>query len=204
MATPPAVDLTLGRGQPIRLRLAVPEDRAALEAGFAHLSDDARYTRFFTAMPKLSGRMLGHLTDLDGQYRLAIAAFDPSRPSEVGSDDGFGVAVARFIRPADDQSGRAELAISIIDEYHGVGLGTVLMTSLVMAAQRNGLAVLGAYVLRTNRGMTQLLRRFGAAEVAIDSPEASVAYYELAVATALDAAEVGPSLVRALEPILAE
>ena len=202
MAQPPSVDLTLGTSTAVRLRLATPDDQAALQAGFAHLSDDSRYQRFFTAMPKLTSAMLGQLTDLDGHNRLAIAAFDPTRASEVGaSSDGFGIAVARYVRPRDDTRNAAELALSVIDEYHHLGLGTLLMASLVMAAQRHRIGILAAYTLGNNDGMVHLLQRFGGNEVPLDPPEPATRYFELGVDSALDHAQINPALVRSLEPM---
>jgi hypothetical protein len=44
----------LADGTSVRLRLLRREDRAKLLAGFARLSDESRYSRFFTATPRLS------------------------------------------------------------------------------------------------------------------------------------------------------
>jgi GNAT superfamily N-acetyltransferase len=150
------VDVSGGR---VRLRVAEPSDVDALEVGFTHLSADSRYMRFFTAMPRLSGRLLGQLSDLDGVNRLAIAAFDPDRPSEVGTDDGAGIGVGRYVR-TDDRT--AELALALIDEYHGRGIGRVLLASIVVAADVHGIVTLQAYVLPNNVAMLAMMIGLGA------------------------------------------
>jgi len=155
------VEVELSDGSRAMIRVATPEDAPALEAGFVHLSDDSRYARFFTAVPKLSGSVLRQLTELDGTKRLAIAAFDPDRASEVGTDDGFGIAVGRLISPEDEPT-VAELAVAVIDEYHGRGLGRWLVAALVAAAEKVGFTELRGFVLSTNEPMIALFKDLGA------------------------------------------
>jgi GNAT superfamily N-acetyltransferase len=195
------VDFPL-RGGRARIRLARHEDAGALQAGFAHLSQDSRYTRFFTAMPKLSGALLGQLTELDGVDRVAIAAFDPDRPSEVGEDDdGYGIGVGRFIRP-DSGGDVAELAVAIIDEYHGHGLGRILMASIVVAAQQRGVATLQAYVLNTNSAMLTMLTRLGAVDHDVDDWGHGVRLLELGVDATLSHAFFDDELITRLRWVL--
>lgn len=175
--------IDLDDGSRVTIRVATPDDAPALEAGFAHLSDDSRYARFFTAVPKLSGAVLRQLTELDGTTRLAIAAFDPDRPSEVGTDEGFGVAVGRLIAPEDDPTA-AELAVAVIDEYHGRGLGRWLVAALVAAAEQVGFTELRGFVLTTNEPMIALFRDLGATVRTDHPPEAGVIEFGVAVADA--------------------
>src|SRR5690606_20802796 len=130
------VELTTRTGFRVRLRQARHEDDRALQVGFTHLSEESRYARFFTAVPRLAGSLLESLTNIDGHHRMAIAAFDPTRESEVGEPDGYGIAVARYIQ-ADVGSPAAELAIAIIDEYQHLGLGHILLTALEVVAEAN-------------------------------------------------------------------
>jgi GNAT superfamily N-acetyltransferase len=194
-----AVEVPTRSGWTVRLRQARPGDEEALLVGFAHLSEQSRYTRFFTALPRLPERLLAQLTDLDGRHRMAIAAFDPSRPSEVGGPDGFGVAVARYIQP-DPEVADAELAIAIIDDYQRKGLGHVLLTGLEIVGRANGLDRLHAVVLGTNFPMTRLLVRHGAVLVPEVGADPGVRRYSLDLGvdprTHADAA-----LVDALEPL---
>src|SRR6185369_10800690 len=81
-------------GTPVRMRLLRPDDRAKLLAGFDRLSDDSRYARFFTAMPRLSDATLDRLLATDGWNHLAIGAEAGDQPPETAE----GLGVARFIR----------------------------------------------------------------------------------------------------------
>jgi GNAT superfamily N-acetyltransferase len=174
----PMVELTTATGFRVRVRQAREEDEDALLAGFRHLSEASRYARFFTAIPALTARLLETLTDLDGRQRVAIAAFDPSRPSEVGSPDGYGVGVARYIQ-ADPDVPSAELAVTVIDEYQHQGVGDVLLTALELVAAANGIERLEAVVLTSNGGMTRLLQSHGAVDIEPPEPDPGVRWFAI-------------------------
>lgn len=193
------VEVETSSGLRVRIRPANPGDEELLLVGFTHLSDQSRYNRFFTAIPRLSGRLLKELTDIDGHARVALAVFDPSRPSEVGGPDGFGIAVARYIQ-ADPAVPEAELAIAIIDEYQRQGLGDVLLTALHVVGRAHGLECLYAVVLGMNVGMTRLLVRHGGKLVHDPDDDVSVRRYQLDLRT--DPTEhAEPALVEALQPL---
>ena len=121
-------------GTRVRMRQIGPADRARLAAGFEKLSRESRYHRFFTAMPELPDRILDRLVATDGWKHVAIGA-------EVASDDpalAEGLGVARFIR-LDDAPDVAEVAVAVIDEKQGLGLGTLLLKALVEAARERGI-----------------------------------------------------------------
>jgi len=196
----PHVELTTATGLTVRVRQARPQDGPALQAGFEHLSDDSRYTRFFTAVPKLSGSLLRQLTDIDGGHTFAFAVFDPRRPSEVGSEDGYGIGVARWIRTKADPT-VAELAIAVIDSYHGHRLGSLLMTGLVVSAHVHGITALSAFVLATNQAMINLLLRLGAERQTAEPGEYAVASYLLGVDTAWAGLAADPATIEAFRSI---
>ncbi len=210
-AAPGSVVVTTRTGLEVLLRQARPTDDVALRAGFEHLSSDSRYMRFFTAVPRLSGSLLHHLTDLDGRYKIAIAAFDPSRPSEVapiGGDiarDGYGIAVARVIQP-DPEIPVAELAIAIIDDYHGAGLGNILMTALIVVARSRGIERMQAFALSTNSAMIRIMHRYGAHEIHLEPLEPGVRALEFPIidafgTSALDRGGADPALVERLSAL---
>ena len=182
------VEVTTSDGTPIRVRRGLRSDTAALLAGFEHLGEESRYHRFFTAMPILSNPVLDQLTDVDGPYRMAIAAFDPTRDSEVGTDDGYGVGVARCIPSRADQR-TAELAVTVIDEYQGRGVGRVLLEALVVGALHGGLTSLYGYVMTTNAPMVHLFGRLGGRDQHVERPEPGVR--RLAIDLAAASASMG-------------
>jgi RimJ/RimL family protein N-acetyltransferase len=148
----PGVVHHLRDGTPVRLRLIGPADRARLAAGFEKLSRESRYWRFFTAMPHLPERMLDRLVATDGWKHVAIGA-------EVASDDpaaAEGLGVARFIR-LDDAPEVAEVAVAVVDAKQGLGLGTLLLRTLVDAARERGIRRFRAMVLSENARARALL-----------------------------------------------
>jgi acetyltransferase len=197
-------------GLPVALRQARATDRAALLAGFVHLSDESRYARFFTAVPELSPALLNRLTDLDGELRFALAVFDPEHPTEVDPEadtgdidpatDGLGIAVARWARNSSSDT-TAELAITIIDAYQSRGLGVVLMAGLFATARRHGITKLRAEVLASNRAMIGLCHRLGGVEVPVEPHDATLHCLELDCEVGLDRAELHPSVRAALESL---
>jgi GNAT superfamily N-acetyltransferase len=164
----------LADGIRVRLRLLRPDDRDWLLAGFARLSAESRYRRFFTAMPELPEPVVRRLLAVDGWNHLAIAA--EAATEDPGGAESFGVA--RFIRlPAAPHI--AEAAVAVVDHMQRRGLGTLLLATLAAAARERRITRFRAEVLRTNGAANALLREF--AEHAQAVMEGPVAVYEAAL-----------------------
>lgn len=158
-------DVRLADGTDVRLRPVRPNDQAALVEAFGRLSPESRLLRFFTPMSRLSPRQLQYLTHIDYVDHFAWAAFDRARVDEPGSTpDGLGIGVARYIR-LDDEPDVAELAVAVVDDYQGRGLGTLLVEALVTVARERGIRRFCAFVRNENAPMLSVLHRFGASEV---------------------------------------
>lgn len=118
----------LSGGQRIHLRPMRPSDKQMLLDGFEHLSPDSRYARFMAPKSTLSDRELRYLTEVDGINHFAIGAIRRhlvSKPEGVGS--------ARFVRLS-DQPDTAEPAVTVLDDFHGKGLGSIMLQRLIEAA----------------------------------------------------------------------
>lgn len=161
-------------GTPVRMRLLRPDDRAKLLAGFDRLSDDSRYARFFTAMPRLSDATLDRLLAMDGWNHLAIAAEAGDQPPETAE----GLGVARFIRLPEAED-VAEAAVAVVDHMQHRGLGTLLLARLSAAAHERGIRHFRAEVMRTNQAMVSLLHGIDAQAHA--TYDGAVAIYDLAI-----------------------
>ena len=137
----------------VRVRAIGPGDAEWLQAGFARLSPESRYRRFFTPVPRLTRSMLERLTATDGWNHVAIGAETlcggGSGPSPVG--------VARFFRLG-DRPDAAEVAVTVIDELQGRGLGRMLLRELGKTAWRLGIRHFVATVLPDNEPMRALIR----------------------------------------------
>lgn len=157
----------LADGTRVLVRPLVPEDRAELVARYGTLSPRSRRLRFVSAPAHLSERLLAHLLDVDYVDRHALVATlvdEPGRPS---------IGVARYLRNRDDPT-VADAAVTVIDEYQGRGIGTLLLTSLVAAAMTNGIEVFTADILWDNSELLDALRAVGARVVAGEPGMAAV------------------------------
>jgi protein lysine acetyltransferase len=95
------------------------------------------------------------------RYRAHIHHPDHAALLAVCSHDGQGVGVARYIRHPHDREA-AEVAVAVVDEWQGAGLGTELLSRLAEHARGQGIerftAVLPADDLRARRLLTSVAR----------------------------------------------
>lgn len=119
-------------------------DEPALHALLRGLGANSRRMRFFT-----SG------ADLDRAAHWA-AQVEPDTFGIIARDAvGRLVGHAAYARVA---PGRAEVAVEVADDMHGLGLGTILVERLAAAAERQGIARFVADVLPENRAMLDVFR----------------------------------------------
>ena len=140
-------------GSEVLIRPVQPADAPLLADGFARLSDKSRRMRFLARKDQLSAAELRYLTDVDHHDHEALGALDQA--------DGRGVGVARYVRDAEDRHS-AEIAVTIVDDWQGRGLGTELLTRLSGRARSEGIRRFTALVADDNRAMAGLLRNMGA------------------------------------------
>lgn len=148
-------EVILSDGTRVILRPLVPEDGPRIVEGFARMSPESRYRRFMSPVDELSPEMLRKLTDVDYVDRFAWAALAKDEPGRPG------IGVARYVRCEDDPQ-VAEAAVTVIDEYQGRGLGTLLLQALGAAALEHGIARFRGYVLEDNRAIREILEEEGA------------------------------------------
>jgi len=149
-------DGTLVLVRPIR-----PDDKGLLRNGFDRLSPASRYRRFLAPVEELSETELKYLTEIDYVDHFAWAAVRADRRDE-------GMGVARYIRLKEEPH-VAEAAVTVVDEYQGRGLGTLLLALLGAAALAAGVRFFRAYGLADNSPMRDLLDSLGA-RTEFDSP----------------------------------
>ena len=138
-------------GSVITIRPIRAED-LALEREFVNgLSAHTGYQRLMSAR-RPSLEELVRFTDIDRERELALIATTPVQGRERQ------IAVARYVK---ESSGDAEFAIVLSDDWQGRGLGTRLLTSLVVAARSHGVRRLVGTTLSTNGAMLALGRKLG-------------------------------------------
>ena len=144
--------IVLRDGSRVRLRQGHSSDKELLLRGFERLSPESRYRRFLAAMPELSEERVRYLTEIDHHDHEAIAAVD--------EQTGDGIGVARYIRDPHRRD-VAEVAVTVIDDWQGKGVGTRLLEVLGARARAEGITSFTALMLATNRGMMEVLEALG-------------------------------------------
>jgi RimJ/RimL family protein N-acetyltransferase len=141
--------VVLRDGSTVLIRPVRSADAPLLADGFARLSARSRQLRFLTPKQDLSSAELRYFTDVDHHDHEALGALDHA--------DGRGVGIARYVRDADDPHA-AEIAVTIIDDWQGRGLGTELLAQLSERARSAGIRRFTALVSADNPAMAGLLR----------------------------------------------
>jgi GNAT superfamily N-acetyltransferase len=144
------------------MRQVQSADAALVADGFARLSPRSRQMRFLTRKKQLSAAELRYLTDVDHHDHEALVALNPA--------DGRGVGIARYIRHTGDPRA-AEIAVTIVDDWQGRGLGTELVTRLSGRARCAGISRFTALVAEDNMAVARMLSNTSA-RIASRSPGA--------------------------------
>src|SRR3954451_6145231 len=144
--------LTLRDGSRVLVREVRPDDRELFVAGFDRLSEEARYRRFMAHKKRLGERELDFLTRLDHRNHEAVGAID--------EETGAGVGVARMVRSEDDPD-QAEAAVVVVDDWHGKGVGGLLLDRLTRRARDLGVKRFTASLFTDNRRMLALFDHLG-------------------------------------------
>lgn len=160
-------------GTAVRLRAVRPSDKAAFQAGFSQLSEQAIYHRFFQTKRSLSEAELAYLTEVDFRDHVALVVELDQVLETPGGRHGPGelVGVGRFIRlPKDRGLDMAEVAFTVGDEVQGRGIATQLLSHLAAIARGLDIRAFVAEVLPDNRAMLDVFGHsgLGATERVVD------------------------------------
>jgi RimJ/RimL family protein N-acetyltransferase len=142
--------IELRDGSRVEVRPIQPGDKELLVGAFDRMSEDSRYRRFFQPVHELRPSVLEFLTEVDHHDHEALIALE----------DGQAVGVARFVRSPEMPS-RAEVAVSVVDDRHGNGLGTGLLELLADRAREENVTHFTALVQAENPGAVRILSALG-------------------------------------------
>ena len=145
--------VVLRDGSAVLIRQVRGTDAPLLAEGFARLSAASRQMRFLGVKKELSAAELRYFTDVDHHDHEALGALDLA--------GGHGVGIARYVRDADDPQA-AEIAVTIVDDWQGRGLGTELLARLSDRARQEGIRRFTALADPGNVAVAALLRNAGA------------------------------------------
>jgi GNAT superfamily N-acetyltransferase len=144
-------------GSSVTVRPIRPADAPLLADAFGRLSAVSRQSRFLGIKDELSAAELRHFTVVDHHAHEALIAISPV--------DGRAVGVARFVRSAESRR-RAELAVTVIDDWHRRGLGRALLDRLTERARDEGIGTFTALIADDNAAALALLHeRSGSATI---------------------------------------
>jgi len=145
--------VVLRDGSAVLIRQVRSTDAPLLADGFARLSAASRQMRFLGVKKELSAAELRYFTDVDHHDHEALGALVRA--------SGQGVGIARYVRDADDPQA-AEIAVTIVDDWQGRGLGTELLAQLSDRARQEGIRRFTALADPGNVAVAALLRKAGA------------------------------------------
>ncbi len=142
-----------GVAQRVVVRPVLPQDAAPTSAFFAGLSSKARYDRFMAPVRELSQGLVERFTRIDYQEHLALVAevYDGNQETVIGE--------VRYVRDGDGLS--AEFAVTVAEDWQGLGLARTLLGKLICRATADGVRTLRGQTLATNAAMMHLARKAG-------------------------------------------
>jgi acetyltransferase len=127
-----------------------PSDRKRLKEGFESASAESIFLRFLAPQPRLSSSQLEYLTAIDHVRHEALIAVDP--------DTGQSFGTARYIRN-DDNPGTAEFAVGVGDRWMRIGLGTALLSALILRAREVGVIQFTGLIHPDNTAIRRLVEK---------------------------------------------
>jgi acetyl coenzyme A synthetase (ADP forming)-like protein len=143
-------DVVLRDGSTVRIRPARPKDLARVQDYLLGLSPETRRLRFWTVAVDV-GELARKIVDVDYQDHLTMLVLR-------GGDEGTMIGGAQYSRI---DGGRAEIGMSVADEWQGRGIGSILLGQLAQAAAERGVTIFVAEVLPENHGMIGVFRESG-------------------------------------------
>ena len=145
--------VVLRDGSTVLIRPVRSTDAPLLADGFARRSPQSRQMRFLGTKTTLSAAELRYVTKVDHYDHEAIGA--------LSAADGRGVGIARYIRDAEEPQA-AEIAVTVVDDWHGRGLATELLRRLSDRARQAGIHRFTALAAAENVAVAGLARKLGA------------------------------------------
>ncbi|PWN03032.1 GNAT family N-acetyltransferase [Nocardioides silvaticus] len=141
-------DVLLRDGGTAHIRPVSPDDEQLMVEFYSRVSDESKYYRFFSPMPRLSDRDVRRFTHVDHRERVALVMILGGRMIAVGRYD--------VVRPSE-----AEVAFLVEDQHQGRGIGQLLLEHLAQAGRERGVERFVAEVLPDNNKMIQTFREAG-------------------------------------------
>jgi len=141
-------------GRAIFIRSIRQSDEERMRAGIEQLSNKTRYLRFFSVRAMPPDAVIERLVDADGHDHIAWGAI------HLDDVDDPAVGAVHAIR-IDADSSLGEFSVAILDDYHGVGLGRMLTTVLMINCELEGICELDIQTLSDNLPAIRFVKGIG-------------------------------------------
>ena len=176
-------------GRPVIIRPLAADDREALVHGYHELSPHSVYMRFLGYKSGLTETELDHLTHQHPHEHLTLGM----KVKEEG--ESVGIGLARYQLVEGSHPAIAEFGVIVVDRYHGLGGGTLLLRHLCHEARVNGITSLRGETLKTNLPMLAVLKAFNPRYEPGNDEDTLMVYIPLQVPEETDgsAADADPS-----------
>jgi GNAT superfamily N-acetyltransferase len=137
----------------LRIGCVHTEHQKKISEGLHNLSSSSIRYRFLGSKNDFSQEELRYLTEIDGMNHFALG---------VEEQDGKkrGIGIIRMVRSSKDLH-QSEVAITVIDDYQKMGLGTFLLRLLILAARERNIDRLSFTFMPTNQGIQKLIQKMG-------------------------------------------
>ncbi|WP_028321507.1 bifunctional acetyl-CoA hydrolase/transferase family protein/GNAT family N-acetyltransferase [Desulfatiglans anilini] len=135
-------------GERVLIRPTKPSDERLIQEHFYNMDKEDLVFRFMHEKPLFPRRDVAEMYHIDYIKNLTLLA--------VTGEMGFETVIAiggSFFHPARNE---AEVAFSVLKDWQGKGIGTILIRKLAEAARESGIAGLSAYTMPQNQKMIKL------------------------------------------------
>jgi RimJ/RimL family protein N-acetyltransferase len=146
----------LKNGVEVTIRALRPDDRERMAAAFRGLDRESIYTRFF-GYRELTEAGLDRAMRFDPEREVVLVV--TLKADDVETVIGGG----RYIAIGDGVPRSAEVAFTIEEDYHGLGIAGRLLAILAEIAREKGYVAFEADVLKENKAMLGVFERSGLA-----------------------------------------
>jgi GNAT superfamily N-acetyltransferase len=141
----------------LRFGSVQPHNQQQIADGLRDLSPESIRNRFLGQKKEYTSKELHYFTHLDGVNHYALGL-------EERDGKQRGIAIIRLVRSSENPKD-AEVAITIIDEFQRMGLGTLLLDMAILAAKERSLERLSFTFLPQNLGIIKLIHSVGIPQV---------------------------------------
>ena len=140
----------------VTIRAIRPDDREAVLAALKELDERTLYLRFFAPRQKFTERELHEAINVDFVRTIALVVCIPDGDAEKIIGAGRYIAFGNT-----DPPDRAEVAFMVEEDYHGLGIASMILRHLAGIAKQKGVVQFHAEVLPENKGMLAVFSKSG-------------------------------------------